>query len=116
MAKKVLKKVSKKVVRKVAKIKAKKALGSVIKKAAPTFKVEIESSGVHFKAKGNDLHELLRQFPAPALFKTETNILVTKGKKTVQKDLKVAEARRCFTGFDTTSLELLAIGLTKRFA
>jgi len=83
------------------------------KKETFDFAVEIESSGVSYKAEGNVLYDLLRAFPTPALLNTETNIKVTKNGKTVQKDLKVAVARRCFTGFDTTSLELLAIGIGK---
>ena len=91
-----------------------KKLGAVKKKKEVfAFSVEIISSGVVYKADGNDLYVLLRDFPMPALVKTETNIAVTKNGRTVQKDLKVADARRCFTGYDTTSLELLAIGLTK---
>lgn len=86
-----------------------------VKKAAKKFdyQVEILSSGLEYKAEGNDLYELLKAFPAPALFNTETNLKVTKGGKTIQKDLKVFDARRCFTGFETTSLELLAIGLNR---
>lgn len=78
------------------------------------FQVNIVSSGVSYEAEGNKLYELLRAFPAPALLNTETNIVVAKGGKTIQRDLKVAEARRCFTGFDTTSLELLAISIGKQ--
>jgi len=78
------------------------------------FYVAIASSGETYEKEGNDLYELLRGFPMPALVNTETNIVVTKGDKTIQRDLKVADARRCFTGFDTTSLELLAISITKQ--
>ena len=93
--------------------KTTKKLGAVKTKKKFDYKVEIVSSGVEHKAEGNDLYTLLREFPMPALVKTETNITVTKNGKTVQKDLKVVDARRCFTGFETTSLELLAIGLNK---
>lgn len=108
MAKKVS--VSPKVTKKLGAIKVPKAK----KKEVFDFSVEIESSGVTYKAEGNDLYQLLRDFPAPALLNTETNIRVTKDGKTVRRDLKVADARRCFTGFDTTSLELLAIGINKQ--
>jgi hypothetical protein len=96
---------------------AKKASASPVtkkKKEVFDYQVEIESSGVLHKAEGNDPYELLRAFPMPALVKTETNIKVTKEGKTVQRDLKVADARRCFTGFETTSLELLAISINKQ--
>jgi len=102
---------------KAKKVAKKVTLGAVaeIKETKPksTYAVEIESSGVSYKAKGDDLYQILLDFPAPDLLNTETNIKVTKGKKTIQKDLKVVDARRCFTGFETTSLELLAIGITK---
>lgn len=80
------------------------------------FKVEISSSGEEYSKEGDNIYNLLKEFPAPALINTETNIKVTKGTKTIQKDLKVADARRCFTGFDTTSLELLSISISKQLA
>ena len=98
------------------KIVEEKVEKKVVKEKKADFKVEIESSGETFKKEGNDLYELLLAFPAPALLNTETNIKVTKGGKTIQKDLKVADARRCFSGFETTSLELLSISIAKMFA
>lgn len=103
----------------MTKVKETKA---VEKKEAPAkkkevfdFYVAIASSGVDYEKEGNDLYELLRDFPAPALLNTETNIVVTKGGKTIQRDLKVADARRCFRkNTDTTSLELLAISISKQ--
>lgn len=84
------------------------------KKEVFDFHIIVVSSGESYEAEGNDLYQLLRDFPMPALVNTETNIVVTKDGKTIQRDLKVAEARRCFTGFDTTSLELLAISISKQ--
>lgn len=78
------------------------------------FSVDVVTSGENYSAEGDDLYSLLRDFKAPALINTETNITVTKGGKTIQRDLKVADARRCFAGYDTTSLELLAISITKQ--
>jgi hypothetical protein len=78
------------------------------------FRVSIVSSGESYEADGDNLYQLLRAFPMPALVNTETNIVVTKNGKTIQRDLRVADARRCFTGFDTTSLELLAISINKQ--
>lgn len=90
------------------------ALKTAPKKKVFDFNVSIVSSGVSYEAEGNDLYTLLKDFPAPALLNTETNVRVTKGDKTIQRDIKVAEARRCFNGLETTSLELLSISINKQ--
>jgi hypothetical protein len=87
-----------------------------VKEKKFNYHIEIESSGVVYKADGNDIYKLLKEFPRPGLFKSETNIKVTKDGKTIQKDLKVFDARRVFAAFDSTSLELLAISIGKMFA
>ena len=86
------------------------------KKKAPTYKVVAYVNDETLKGEGNDLYNILLKLGFPTIIKTETNVLVTKGKKTVQKDLKVSDARRCFSGAETTSLELLAIGIDKQLA
>jgi len=82
-------------------------------KSEPLFKVKLILNNETFTGGGDNLYKVFRSFPTPSIIKTETNILVTKGGKTVQKDLKVIDARRSFAGYDTTSLELLAISIAK---
>ena len=86
------------------------------KKKAPTYKVVAYVNDDTLKGDGNDLYKVLLKLGFPTFIKTETNLVVTKGKKTVQRDIKVVDARRCFSGNETTALELLAIGLDKQLA
>lgn len=83
-------------------------------KPTPKYKLEIRVNNQILKAEGDDINKMLSSIDFPTFIKSETNIIVLNEKKTIQKDLKVFNARRCFTGYDNTSLELLSIALTKQ--
>ena len=66
------------------------------KKSEPIFHVKILVNNEPYEATGDDLKEIVSGFTPPDMIKNETNVIVTKNKKTIQRDLKVYEARRLF--------------------
>lgn len=79
------------------------------KKEAKKFDYEIviTTSDVAQEFKTNDILETLKAFETPTdYFKTETVIKVTSDKKTVEKMLNVAQAKRAFSG--KVAIEILA--------
>lgn len=83
-------------------------------KPTPKYKLEIRVNNIVLKSEGDDLYKMLSEIDFPSFIKSETNIIASNKSNTLQKDLKVFQARRCFTGFKNTSLELLGINLTKQ--
>jgi len=83
-------------------------------KPEPKYKLEIRVNGKVLKSTGDDLTKMLSEIDFPDFIKSETNIIVSNETKTLQRDLKVFQARRCFTGYDNTSINLLGISLTKQ--
>lgn len=96
--------------------KIKKPTKKVEKKVEilPKYKLEIRVNGQVLKATGDDLSKMLSAIDFPSFIKSETNIIASNENKTIQKDLKVFNARRCFTGYENTSLELLGISIMKQ--
>ena len=84
------------------------------RKPAPKYKLEIHVNDKVFKAKGDDLSVMLSEIDFPDFIKSETNIIASNKTKTIQKDLRVFQARRTFTGYDNTSMQLLGISLAKQ--
>ncbi len=82
------------------------------KKSEPIFELTVLCMGETHHSVGDDLTALLKNFTPPPLFKTATNIIVRKAGKTVQRDLKVYDARRLFN--NKTSLELFINNLTRQ--
>jgi len=81
------------------------------KKADKLFHLIVECNGNEFSTETDSLLEAIQSMPVPPIFKTETIFRVTKGAKTIEKVLKVFEARRVFA--NDVSCEILAINLTK---
>jgi len=95
------------------KITKKKTVKKIVKPELK-YKLEIRVNGKVLKSTGDDLSKMLSKIDFPDFIKSETNIIVSNETKTLQRDLKVFQARRCFTGYDNTNLELLSISLTKQ--
>lgn len=103
----------------VAKVAKKYNLKGKVRKngvVKPTqkYKLEIRVNDKVFKATGDDLSVMLAEINFPDFIKSETNIIASNKTKTLQRDLKVFQARRVFTGYDNTSMQLLGIALTKQ--
>lgn len=64
--------------------------------AEPIFYLKIIANNEVYETTGDNLKDLMVSFTPPVLLKNETNIIAVKNKKTVQRDLKVYDARRLF--------------------
>lgn len=93
--------------RKVKESPATKKLG-----AKNVYKLVITANEASQALKGETILEALQHFVAPVPMKTDVLIMVTKGSKTVDKEVRVREARYTFT--NPTALQLLAKSLSIR--
>ena len=89
----------------------KKSRIAKVETKTPIYKLVIYFNGNVCNAEGDELLPLLQSFKLPFI-KTETNVLVIKDKKTVQRDLKVVEANRLWG--NKVKLELFANNLTRQ--